>query len=45
MICAETALHILDTLRGNRYLRKLSDGGNFPLFTKGSKAVSTKNEE
>ena len=41
----ETALHSIDTLRGNRLLRKLADGNNFHLFTKGSKAVSTKSDK
>ena len=46
MLRTETALHILDTLRGNRYLRKLSDGGNFGLFTKSGKAsASTKSDK
>ena len=45
MLRAETALHILDILRGNRYRCKLAGGGNFQLFTKSGKATSTKSDK
>ena len=45
MLHTETSIHILDILRGNRYLRKLSED-NFHLFTKSGKAsASTKSDK
>src|SRR5210317_232329 len=46
MVRIETVINILDNVRRNRYLRKLSDNsGNFLLFAKSGKAASAKSDK